>query len=81
MGEKVVVKKVPLKDFIDTLVQVYNSGADYIDLVGNHDDDGQDTVGIIVIDEYMSNEDETIELIDDNEEPGKLSDEDIDDLI
>lgn len=80
--DKVVLRKIALKEFIDTLVNVYNSGADYIDLVGNNDDN-QDTIGIIVHDEYMSNDPEQIEIVDEDEEPKdeKLSDDDIKDLL
>lgn len=84
-NKKVILRKIALKTFIETLVNVYNSGADYIDLVGNNNKE-QDTIGIIVTDEYMSDDDESIELIPDEEEeieeePKKLSDKDLDDLI
>ena len=78
---KVMFRKIALKQFIDTLVEVYNTGADYIDLVGNNDVE-QDTIAIVVIDEYMSDDPDGIEIIDDEEEEdNKLSDDDIKDLL
>lgn len=80
--KQVVLRKISLKAFIDTLVEVYNSGADYIDLIGTPDD-GQDTIGIIVHQEYLNVDNDEIELIDDEEEIDNtpLSDKDINDLI
>ena len=69
-----VLRKIELKVFIDTLVQVYNSGADYIDIVGNPDEK-QDTIGIIVHDEYMSEDQERIEIIDEYDDDEEEIDE------
>ena len=79
---QVILRKVALKAFIDTLVNVYNSGADYVDIVGSNDEQ-QDTIGIIVTDEYMADPDDMeLEIEDDEEEDQKkLSDDDIDQLI
>jgi hypothetical protein len=79
---KVILRKIALKAFIDTLVNVYNSGADYVDLVGSNDEE-QDTIGIIVTDEYMADPDDMeLEIEDgDEDEEKKLSDDDIDQLI
>lgn len=79
---QVILRKVALKAFIDTLVNVYNSGADYVDIVGSNDKE-QDTIGIIVTDEYMADPDDMeLEIEDgDEEEDKKLSDDDIDQLI
>lgn len=79
---QVILRKVALKAFIDTLVNVYNSGADYVDIVGSNDQQ-QDTIGIIVTDEYMADPDDMeLEIEDgDEEDQKKLSDDDIDQLI
>jgi hypothetical protein len=77
---QVILRKVALKAFIDTLVNVYNSGADYVDIVGSNDEQ-QDTIGIIVTDEYMADPDDMELEIEDDEEEKKLSDDDIDQLI
>lgn len=78
---QVILRKVALKAFIDTLVNVYNSGADYVDIVGSNDQQ-QDTIGIIVIDEYMADPDDMeLEIEDDDDNQKKLSDDDLDQLI
>ena len=63
-------------------MNVYNSGADYVDIVGSNDQQ-QDTIGIIVTDEYMADPDDMeLEIEDgDEEDQKKLSDDDIDQLI
>lgn len=79
---KVVIRKIALQVFIETLVNVYNSGADYVDIIGSNDEN-QDTIGIVVHEEYLSKEEHEIELIPDEDELNDkpLSDEDINDLI
>ena len=92
-NKKVILRKIDLQKFITTLVEVYNSGADYVDLVGNIDKH-QDTIGIVVHQDYLSKEDQSIELIDDDDDDDfpeeeyiepinntPLSDEDINNLI
>lgn len=82
--KEIVIRKIALQAFIETLVSVYNSGADYVDIIGSPDEN-QDTIGIVVHQEYLSKEEHEIELIDDEEEEltndKPLSDEDINDLI
>ena len=85
-NNEVRLNKIPLKLFIDTLMDVYNSGADFIDLVGKPDIE-QDSIGIIVRLEYMNSE-ETEETDEVNEEEFiakkldiKLSDEDLNQLL
>jgi hypothetical protein len=67
-------------------MDVYNSGADFIDLVGKPDIE-QDSIGVIVRLEYMNSE-ETEETNEVNEEEFiakkldiKLSDEDLNQLL
>lgn len=74
---KITFKKIELRSFIQTLMEVYDSGADYIDLVGVVDDD-QDLISIVVHDEYLMEEEE-----EDDELPelGEFSDDDIDKLL
>jgi hypothetical protein len=85
-NNEVRLNKIPLKLFIDTLMDVYNSGADFIDLVGKPDIE-QDSIGVIVRLEYMNSE-ETEETNEVNEEEFiakkldiKLSDEDLNQLL
>jgi hypothetical protein len=88
--KEVILRKIALQKFIETLVDVYNSGADYVDIIGTPDEN-QDTIGIVVHEEYLSKDDMQIEFIVDDEEDEEeeyiepndkpLSDEDINDLI
>ena len=71
-------QKIPLKGLIETLQEVYNQGADFIDIVGIPDED-QDIIGIHVREEYLSEDLEEEE--DEEESPGELSDEDLNQLI
>jgi len=66
------VRKIPLEMFIQTLQELYDNGADYIDISGdsnNSDDKLKDTLIIIVKPEYLSNfnEDEETEEYDEEE--------------
>jgi hypothetical protein len=82
-NKQTLIRKVDLKALIDTLVEVYNSGADYIDIIG-HPDEEQDTIGIIVHDDYMADPndlEEGQERIETEEEDKPLSDEDLNQLI
>jgi hypothetical protein len=63
--EKVTLRKIPLKILIDTLVEIYEKGADYVDIVGIPDDT-QDEIGIMVREEYYTNDPEN-EIDDDDE--------------
>jgi hypothetical protein len=47
--------KLPLNSFIETLVDLYEKGVDYVDLVGESDT-MQDYIEIHFTDEYMSAE-------------------------
>ena len=68
-------RKIPLKRLIDTLVSIYNSGADYVDILGQTGEP-QDIVTISVVPEYMASPED--ELPDDK---SLLTDEDINDLL
>jgi hypothetical protein len=63
--EKVTLRKIPIRILIDTLVEIYEKGADYIDIVGIPDDT-QDEIGITVREEYYTTNPEN-EIGDDNE--------------
>jgi hypothetical protein len=94
--KEVILRKIALQKFIETLVNVYNSGADYVDIIGTPDEN-QDTIGIVVHEEYLSKDELEIEFIADDEDEEEeepytkidpltgniipLSDEDINDLI
>lgn len=52
-NKEVRLRKIPLQAFLDVLVDLYNSGLDYIDIVGKPDEI-QDTIGVLFSNEYMS---------------------------
>jgi len=72
MDKRLVIKKIPLKAFIEVLNEVYNKGAEYVDLIGTPDEH-KDAVDIYVPEEYMYTE-------PDKEDP-TLTDEDLNQLI
>ena len=82
----VTIQKIPLNNFIDVLIDLYNRGVDFIDIVGTQGED-KDYMGITFSRDYMSED-----VIDDFEgNPDiitkeditnhKLSENDINDLI
>jgi hypothetical protein len=81
------LRKIPLEMLINILEDLYNGGADYVDISGDTDADGspRDTIKITVKPEYLSDFDEenevSIEQELDLKERSGLSDEDINDLI
>jgi hypothetical protein len=89
------LRKIPLEMLINILQDLYDGGADYVDISGDTDVDGipRDTIKLTVKPEYLSEFDEEsvlnleheLELEwseeEEEEEPSSLSDEDINDLI
>jgi hypothetical protein len=89
------LRKIPLGPFIEILTDLFENGADFIDLSGNEDNGTEaprDTLKITVKPEYLSpdieEEEEVIDhgmdfLIDNTGDlpPSPLSDDDIEDLI
>lgn len=55
--KQIILHKIPLSTFIDLLVEVENTGAAFIDIIGIPDIE-QDVIGIAVKDEYIITEDE-----------------------
>ena len=76
------VTKIPLEMFINLLVNIYESGANFIDLAAIIDEEAEkDTIKIGVRDDYYDDDEEED---DDDVRPAKiikLSDDDINDLI
>jgi len=56
-NKHLVIRKIPLKIFINVLTNIWNNGADFIDISGNPDS-VEDIVNIMVPEEYFSNEEE-----------------------
>lgn len=76
MAKEITIKKIYLDTLIKTLVDIYNTGADYVDIVGTTNEE-HDVLKIIVKDEYMSDEDD-----DDDVEQTDISDDtDLNELI
>lgn len=90
--KKVRLKKIPLGVFIQSLMDIYNMGVNYVDLIGVPGEQ-QDTIGIAFSDEYLNkeeeeendnNETETTENFEDlkeNIKDIKLSDDDLNQLL
>jgi hypothetical protein len=70
-NEKVILKKIPLQLFIQVLKEVWNNGADYIDIIGVPNE-VQDSIEIAV----SNQESEEIDFSD-----KKLDEEDFNELI
>lgn len=77
-NKEIRFRKISLQLLLDTLTHIWDSGADYVDIIGIQNED-QDVINIVVKDDYMS-EEEDIEDYDDDDTP-TLSDEDINNLI
>jgi hypothetical protein len=80
------LKKIPLGIFIQALMDIYNTGVDFVDILGVPGEE-QDTIGIAFCDEYLSSE-ESEEELEDNIEDLKeqikninLSDDDLNQLL
>ena len=90
-----MLRKIPLGPFIEILTDLFENGADFIDLAGDENNDGEtprDTIKITVKPEYLSPEEDDDEEVDhgmdflinnENDEtpPSLLSKDDIEDLI
>jgi hypothetical protein len=81
--DRVIIKKIPLDELIETLEDLYTKGVDFIDLVAG---ESENRISLIFSEEYMS--DEAKEYYAENEFEddhvhldSKLSDEDLNQLI
>ncbi len=79
------LRKIPLETLLQILQELYIGGADYVDISGNNDVNGElrDTIKFTIKPEYMSDivDDEDINI--ENRLDGKISfsDDDINELI
>jgi len=84
--------KIPLGPFLDALLELYNEGLDYVDIVATPDEQ-QDTIGIMFTQDYMSQDmrdkygdivdevaDEIIERLEKEEKSKKIDLSDNNDL-
>jgi hypothetical protein len=80
-SKEVRFRKISLRLLLDTLTHIWNSGADYVDIIGIRGDE-QDVINIVVQEDYMTDEElEEYDDEDENEDETPLSDEDINNLI
>lgn len=89
------LRKIPLEMLLNILQDLYDGGADYVDISGDNNVDGEqrDTIKFIVKPEYLSEFDEDDDVLsleqelkmdysgDEDVTSTRLSDEDINDLI
>lgn len=76
-------RKISLELLLDTLTHIWDSGADYVDIIGIQGDE-QDVINIVVKEDYMSDDIEEYEEEEDDDDDSPLpplSDEDINNLI
>jgi hypothetical protein len=76
----VILRKIPLSILLDHLTEIYNSGVDYIDILGVNGEE-QDRIGIAFNSSYMSPEEDTNLDQDESQINIKLSDEDLNQLL
>ena len=92
-----MLRKIPLGPFIEILTDLFENGADFIDISGDVNNEGEsprDSIKITVKPEYLSPDldeeeedviDHGMDFLIDNEAntlpPSPLSDDDIEDLI
>lgn len=67
-----ILRKIHLETLINILQEIYNSGADYVDISGEETDVPRDTIKIEALPEYF---------IEQEEEASSFSDEDVNSLI
>jgi hypothetical protein len=72
MEGQIRFRKIFLKDLIDSLVELYHEGADFVDIVGKQGPI-QDSIGIAVMSDYMA----PAEEMEDPQENKKLTEDDI----
>jgi hypothetical protein len=56
--KKVTLHKIPLEEFIEILINLWENGADFIDIEGTPDSE-QDIIGVTVKDEYLNSPEAT----------------------
>jgi hypothetical protein len=83
-NREVKIQKIPLDRLIETLVDLYNKGIDYVDIAGMPGID-QDRMAIVFTKDYMTEEGKKNfgeeDELDLEIGPSKLTDDDINQLI
>ncbi len=83
-NKSITIRKIDIYSLIGALAELYNSGADFVDIIGeNHDKN--DKISLVVKDEYINEnaeyENEEIDNDDDDIQSSDLSGLDINDLV
>jgi prephenate dehydratase len=77
----IIIKKVPVDELIDVLTELYEKGIDYVDILSTPGEDNK--LSLVFHEDYLS--EEMKEEIEETPAPlvikGKLSDEDLNQLI
>jgi len=62
--KQVQINKVPIEPLIELLIQIQESGIEFVDIVLKQGEDNQDTLGILVREEYIDigNNDNNIDI-------------------
>jgi len=64
MENNLTIRKIPVDVLLDLLTNLYNQGVDYVDLIGDINDETQeDRIGIAVYKEYMAKDVDVEELV------------------
>jgi hypothetical protein len=74
-NKSITIRKIDIYSLIGALAELYNSGADFVDIIGeNHDK--HDKISLLVKDEYI-NEDAEYEDEDGDDEESTSDDDDV----
>ena len=57
---RVTLRKIPVQILIETLQEIWETGADFVDVVGIPDDT-QDEIGLVVREEYYTSEPDAVD--------------------
>jgi hypothetical protein len=79
-NKEIRFRKINLQLLLDALTNIWDSGADYVDIIGIQGED-QDVINIVVKEEYMSEEETDVYDEEEEDDDQPLSDEDINNLI
>ena len=79
-NKEIRFRKINLQLLLDALTNIWDSGADYVDIIGIQGED-QDVINIVVKEEYMSEEETDVYDDEEEDDDQPLSDEDINNLI
>lgn len=79
-GQEVILRKIPIAILLNALQEIWESGVDYIDIVGKNGVE-QDTIGLKFREDYIMNMDEKENEEDDASTPSPLSESDIEEKI